>query len=63
MSIIRDKNNPYIILDKSIILHPKLSFEGIGYYTSLEARFTEIEDVPQHIILELIAAGYLEEVK
>lgn len=57
---IKNRENAYIKLDRRIILDPRLSLEGKGFYGMLEANAIEIKDIPESIIEELIEVGYLE---
>jgi hypothetical protein len=53
-----------ILLDKRILLNPKLSLEAKGAYSMLEANpDIFIENFHLAIIKELVSIGYLEEVK
>lgn len=55
------EENPYILLDASIIQNPDLSYIGKGYYCMLEAEAINLKDVPKNIKFELKLAGYLKD--
>ena len=64
MSIIRKNvKKKFVLLDREILLHPKISLEGIGAYGMIEAGISQVEDFPPHIINEFIDVGYLVEEK
>lgn len=61
--IVKYTQEKLITIDSEIIQNPILSLEGKGYYGMLEASAIELEEVPEKIIKELIAVGYIYEVE
>ena len=66
MTVIRtyhNKENRFVYLKNSIIHDKRISFEGIGVYGMLESGSIKVEDIPKHLIKELILVGVIQEVE